>query len=34
VPRAGHFVNLDQPQAVADALLRFAATVTDSASRA
>jgi pimeloyl-ACP methyl ester carboxylesterase len=34
VPRASHFANLDQPEAFADALLRFARAVADSASRA
>ncbi|GAA2502930.1 hypothetical protein GCM10009858_46310 [Terrabacter carboxydivorans] len=34
VPRASHFANLDQPEAFADALLRFAGVVADSASRA
>ena len=34
VPRAGHLSNLDQPVAFADALLRFARRVTDSAPRA
>jgi pimeloyl-ACP methyl ester carboxylesterase len=31
VPRAGHLSGLDQPEAFADALLRFARTVVDSA---
>ena len=34
VPRASHFANLDQPEAFADPLLRFAGAVADSASRA
>jgi pimeloyl-ACP methyl ester carboxylesterase len=34
VRRAGHLSNLDQPEAFADALLRFAREVSDSAPRA
>jgi pimeloyl-ACP methyl ester carboxylesterase len=34
VRRAGHLAGLDQPEAFAEALLRFARTVTDSAERA
>jgi pimeloyl-ACP methyl ester carboxylesterase len=34
VHRAGHLSGLDQPEAFADALLRFARTVVDSAPRA
>ena len=34
VRRAGHFSNLDQPEAFAQALLRFARRVADSATRA
>jgi pimeloyl-ACP methyl ester carboxylesterase len=34
IRRAGHFTNLDQPEAFAAALLRFARVVADSASRA
>jgi pimeloyl-ACP methyl ester carboxylesterase len=31
IARAGHLSNLDQPEAFADALLRFTRTVLDSA---
>ncbi|NUO34069.1 MAG: alpha/beta hydrolase, partial [Dermatophilaceae bacterium] len=34
IRRAGHLSNLDQPEAFADALLRFAGDVADSAHRA
>ncbi len=34
VRRAGHFANLDQPEAFAQAVLRFARRVVDSAPRA
>ena len=31
IPGAGHLANLDQPEAFADAVLRFTREVTDSA---
>jgi pimeloyl-ACP methyl ester carboxylesterase len=34
VRRAGHLAGLDQPEAFADALLRFTRSITDSAARA